>query len=262
MNDERVRKGEGERLSIRPLLPLAGDRRLAREAQELASEHFPDEWIRRSNQGLTLRATTYFPLEGLAFFVVGLVVLLGTGAGVVTSILGSVVFGCLVPVIWYVNGFGYYSGTFGILALGNLNGGERAANILHELGHRMQEAVPGFVEYEREFLERKLGRKPKRWGPVEFAGAALRFLAFLPASILTLGRVDLWSRRRTEKARGVYHPYVMEERPDGRSFEVFTMGIQGLHFGAKNPKTGEFDPDLTPHPDHEELIERMLQELR
>ena len=261
MQEDRINGEEGDRLEVEPLLPFAADRRLAREVAELAAEHFPARWIRRSNASRPLRVTTYFPVEAVTALLGMSVVMLVWGFGLAVSIGSGVLAGVILLYLFRAKGFGSYSGWSGILALGKLEGDERDANIVHELGHRMQQAVPGLVEHEREFLARKLGRMPTKWGPVEFGTRFFWFLATLVVLLVTLNRVDLSKRRRAEKARGVYHEYVVYERPSGRSFEVFTMGLQGLRFGAKDPETMEFDPELRPYDDHRELVERVLEDL-
>lgn len=253
---------KAEELEVEPLLPLAADRRLARAAKELAAEHYPEAWIRRSNEGRKLRATAYFPLESAVIFSLVTVTGMLTGRGVATSIVAAAMFGVGLSYFFYAIGAGFYAGWTGVLAVGNLKGLERDANVVHELGHRMQDSVPGHVEYERAFLARKLGRTPRKWGPRESIIRLARWVVAKVISLVTKGRVDLAKQRRVEQSRGVFHEYVVHERPDDRSFEVFTMGLQGLRFGAKDPETGEFDSNLRPYDDHRELIERMFRELK
>lgn len=242
-------------------MPLAADRRLAQEAKELAAEHYPATWIRRSNEGRKLRATAYFPVEGAVMFSLVAVTGVLTGRGIATSIVAAAVSGVALSYFFYAIGAGFYAGWTGVLKVGNLKGRERDANVVHELGHRMQVSVPGLVEYERAFLARKLGRTPSKWGPRECVIRLVRWMVGKVISLVTKGRVDFAKQRRVEQARGVFHEYVVHERPDGCSFEVFTMGLQGLRFGAKDPDTGEFDSNLRPYEDHQELIERMFHEL-
>ncbi len=117
----------------------------------------------------------------------------------------------------------------------------------------MRDVVVGLAKREREFLERKTGRRVRSHSPVRAAwGRLSRGLG--GAGLLPGAREDGGSG-------GFYHPYAAFDPLDGRTFEVFTMGYQGLLYGAKDPKTGEYDPGMKPHADHREFVERALREL-
>ena len=124
---------------------------------------------------------------------------------------------------------------------------------MHELGHRMQDVVPGLVEREREFLEQKMGRVVRSYPPMIAAWGRL-FRGLGEDGLLPGARGNAGSH-------GFYHPYAAFDPLDGRAFEVFTMGYQGLLYGAKDPRTGEYDSGMRPHADHREFVERALREL-
>ncbi len=159
-------------------------------------------------------------------------------------------------VLWFRRmGMGWYKREGpGVLCLADTPAGEeREANIVHELGHRMQDAVPGLVEREREFLEKKTGRRVRSFPrPV---AALLGLSWFLKQAVLRQ------AGRHSGESHGFYHPYAAFDRLDGKNYEVFTMGLQGLLYGAHDPKTMVLDPGLKPRQDHREFVERALREL-
>ncbi len=153
---------EKEALRVAPLLPIESDRWLAREVAEIAERHYPAGWIRRSNEYSRMRVTTTFAVDGAVAAVVLFVAmfLVGGGGVVASAVVAAAVSGGMV--LWFRRmGMGWYKREGpGVLCLADTPAGEeREANIVHELGHRMQDAVPGLVEREREFLEKKAGRR-------------------------------------------------------------------------------------------------------
>lgn len=61
--EESVRVADGEggaaRLKTAPLLPTGEDRKLAREVEEVASEHLPERWVRWSNERGVVRVSRW-----------------------------------------------------------------------------------------------------------------------------------------------------------------------------------------------------------
>lgn len=210
---------------------------------------------RRSNERSELLVTSAFPREGVTAAVLFPAASLLWGNGLWVPLVVAAV-APLVLVAWLrKSGAGYYAKRGrGLVCLGGgTEGDERDADIVHELGHRMQDVVPGLVEHEREFLEKKMGRTVRSY-PLMIAawGRLLRGLG--DAGLLPGARGDVG-------AQGFYHPYAAFDPLDGRAFEVFMMGYQGLLYGAKDPRTGEYDPGTRPHTDHCEFVERALREL-
>ena len=246
---------ESAPLKVRPLLPLPGDRKLAREVAELAGRHYPPGWLRRSNERSEMRVTSAFAIEGAASAVLFFVALLIWGNGIVLSVVTAALASALL--VWWLRkgGVGWYRRWWGhgLICLGELAGEEREANIVHELGHRMQDVVPGLVERERTFLEGKTSRRVRRYPPAIAAGGRL---------LRGLGEaVRLSLKHEAARYHGFYHPYAAFDPLDGRTFEVFAMGYQGLLYGADDPRTGAFDPKMKPHADHGEFVERVPREL-
>lgn len=143
---------------------------------------------------------------------------------------------------------GSYKRHSSLLVVGGGKGPERLGTILHELGHRMQEIIPGLVEREREFLEGKLGRRTRAhptWKAFLLRGIGVGY----SLNVRNIGRFN------------VYRPYTASDPQDGHAYEVFTTGIEGMVYGAKNPWTRRFDPELRPFEDHQEFVRRCMREL-
>ena len=257
-----MEEDDRQRLRVRPLFPLAADRKLARDTQRIAG-YFPDTWITRSNQKGTLRVSRWPVIEMAVIAVLGSVILpsvwmlgrwlldpvltLGVIEMAVVTVLGAGV----IAVVVRSSPMGFYKRRVSLLVAGGGSGAERRGVILHELGHRMQEVIPGLVGRERAFLEAKLGRPTKVYG---------RLQAFLRRA-LRLPKGDGSLNARSVSRYGVYVPYTVFDPMDGHAYEVFTTGLEGMYYGAKNPWTGRFDPELRPFEDHQEFVRRCLEEL-
>lgn len=251
--------GASPRLRVEPLLPLAGDRRLAVLVAEEASRHYPESWVRRSNELGRLRVTSCFPVEGSVFglscsVAVGCVGLMqgfaawfAAGSGLVLGLAVGFWFA------WWLgcSAAGSYARLGGgLLAVGRGDGGsELKGAIVHELGHRMQHAVAGLVEEERVFLEGKMRR------PARVLARPLAFSARFVREIAILLRV------KEREAHGLFHYYAAQDPMNGRDYEVFAMGHEAAKYGARDPSTRRFDPDMRPLPDHEAFVRRVLREL-
>nr|MDP9475986.1 hypothetical protein [Actinomycetota bacterium] len=104
-----VRGGrEAARLRTEPLLPLAGDRRLAQLVEEVASQHYPESWVRRSNElgrfwvaGMWLEGS----ICALLVFVTAAVVGLAQGVPIWFAIVSGIVLGAAVGC-GYARSFG------------------------------------------------------------------------------------------------------------------------------------------------------------
>ncbi len=243
-----------EALRVRPLLPIESDRRLARVVAEVAERHYPESWVRRSNELGRLRVAGSW-VDGAIYGLLSCVVAVAVGLVQGFSAWFAIGSGILLGA-----GFGWLSrrssaGLYrrlggGLLVVGwGAGGTELRGAIVHELGHRMQHAVPGLVEEERAFLEEKMGRSVR----------------VLPRPVAAFGRlareiaVGVGLLKRS--SHGLFHQYAAQDPMNGRDYEVFTMGYQATEYGARNPFTGRFDPDMRPFPDHEASVKRVLREL-
>ncbi|MDP9475751.1 MAG: hypothetical protein M3R38_08690 [Actinomycetota bacterium] len=138
----------------------------------------------------------------------------------------------------------------GLLLVGRGDGGaELRGAIVHELGHRMQRAVPGLAEEERAFLEGKMGR------PVRVLPRPIAPFARLARNVA----IDFGLLQRSP--HGFFDYYAAQDPMNGRDFEVFTTGHEAVRYGYRNPSTGRFDPSMRPLPDHEAFVRRVLREL-
>ncbi len=251
-------RGQAARLRTEPLLPLAGDRRLADLVEEVASQHYPESWVRRSNELGRLWVAGRW-LEGsicaLLVFVAAAVLGLMRGVPIWFAIISGIVLGAAVGC-GYARSFGrraadqYLRLGGGLILVGWGDGGaELKGAIVHELGHRMQHAVPGLVEEERAFLEAKMGR------PLRILPRPVAFLARLVREVaMALGLVK-------RPSHGIFHPYAAQDPMTGRDYEVFTQGYQAMVYSARNPSTRKLDPNVKPLPDHESFVRRVLREL-
>ena len=173
----------------------------------------------------------------------------GTMPGASVEALVGAVFGAgIIAAVYRCSPAGSYKRHGSLLVVGGGSGPEKLGTILHELGHRMQEVIPGLVEREREFLESKLGRRAKVCPP--WKAFALRAIG-----------VGYSAKARNVNRFGVYSTYTAFDPLDGHAYEVFTTGLQGMEYGAKNPWTKRFDPELRPFGDHQEFVRRCMQEL-
>lgn len=256
----REEKGGAVRLRVGPLLPLPGQRRLAELVAEEASRHYPESWVRRSNELGRVRVGGWVPTLGpicavlfaVAISVAGLVGGLPTSFAVGRGILLGVAFG--LGFVWLVFGrsaagqYAHLGG--GLLIVGRGSGGaDLRGAIVHELGHRMQYAIPGLVDEERAFLEEKMGR-------------AVRVLPKPIAPLARLVRnIGLGFGLLRRSSYGFFHPYAAEDPLNGRAYEVFTTGHEAVRYGTSNPSTGRFDPGMRPLPDHEAFVWRVMREL-
>jgi hypothetical protein len=166
----------------------------------------------------------------------------------VEALVGAVLGAGIMAALGGFRAAGSYKRHSSLLVVGGGNGPERLGAILHELGYRMQEIIPGLVEREREFLEGKLGRPIKVYPP--WKAFALRAIG-----------VGYSSDARNVSRFGVYRPYTALDPLVGHAYEVFTTGLEGMEYGAINPWTKLFDPELRPFGDHQEFVRRCIQEL-
>lgn len=243
-----------EALRVRPLLPIESDRRLARVVAEVAERHYPESWVRRSNELGRLRVAGSW-VDGAIYGLLSCVVAVAVGLVQGFSAWFAIGSGILLGA-----GFGWLSrrssaGLYrrlggGLLVVGwGAGGTELRGAIVHELGHRMQHAVPGLVEEERAFLEAKMGR------PLRILPRPVAFLARLVREVaMALGLVK-------RPSHGIFHPYAAQDPMTGRDYEVFTQGYQAMVYSARNPSTRKLDPNVKPLPDHESFVRRVLREL-
>lgn len=250
----------GATLRTAPLLPTREDRRLAREIQEVASEHFPERWVRLSNGRGVLRTTRWPVTEMVGAAALGGVGLplgcglwvSGTGGPAVWAALavGGALFGALLVAL--LGGFeaaGRYRRRGGLLSVGGGSGARRRAAILHELCHRMQEVVPGLVEHERAFLQEKLGRPVRAFPPgVSFAAR------------LVVGALEVF-RKGGGRAGAFYHPYAGTDPMDGHAYEVLSMGLEGMCYGSEEAEEARGGESAAPFEDHRDFVRRCLREL-
>ena len=115
---------------------------------------------------------------------------------------------------------GYYSDSEGLIAISGLTKQSRDSTAIHELGHRMERAVPGILQAEQAFYNRRT------------AGESLQRLRDVTGN-------SSYRANETTRKDNFVNPYMGKDY-GGTSYELVSMGVE---YAYTQPKKLAQDPD-------------------